>query len=340
MYLIRLVPLLLLLTGLSHCAAVPKATTYTESDIPSPPDYSSSGHWAALPTKADAADRTPGGLKDGQAQAAADVFYIHPTIYTKTRKGNDAWNADLGDEKLNRAVDGSAILNQASIFNAAGRVYAPRYRQAHIRVFQQRGSDVAERALDLAYADVLAAFDYYLANYHQGRPIIVAAHSQGTLHAARLLKDRFLRTKLKDQLVVAYLIGMPVPEDAFEGLDVCEDAEATNCFVSWRTFRDDYEPPAQAQEVKMAVVNPLSWRSDEQLIPASENKGGVLYNFDKILPNLVNAQVKGNLLYVNKPKFFGDIFFNRQNYHIGDLNLFWMNVRENALQRTKAHLRK
>lgn len=332
--------LLLLLASLSHCASAPKTSTYQEADTPTAPDYALAKQWAALPTKADAADLTPDGLEDRQAAAKADVFYIHPTIYLKTRKGNTAWNANLEDEKLNETVDDTAIRNQASIFNAAGRVYAPRYRQAHIRVFRQRGSEVAERALDLAYTDVLAAFDYFLAHYNEDRPIILAAHSQGTVHAARLLHDRFLGKALQDKLVVAYLIGMPVPEDAFEGLAVCEDAEATNCFVSWRTFRDDYEPVDSATAVKMAVVNPLSWRSDEQQVAATENQGGVLYKFEKVLPNLVGAQVKGNLLLVNKPKFFGDIFFNRKNYHIGDLNLFWVNVRENALERTEAYLRK
>ncbi|PHI18806.1 hypothetical protein CEQ90_16255 [Lewinellaceae bacterium SD302] len=330
--------LLFLLFALFGCGvSVPLATNYDPALQPPAPDYGQDIYWAALPTKDDQADMTPDGLDDRQSATIADVFYVHPTIYMDTRKGNDKWNANLGDEKLNENVDDSAIKNQASIFNAAGRVYAPRYRQAHLNVFRQRGSEVAEGALDLAYGDVLAAFDYYLQNYNDGRPIIIASHSQGTVHCARLLKDRFLdNDSLRGQLVAAYLIGMPVPADIFSRIPVCEEADQTGCFVSWRTFRNDYVPKREEQ-VEVAVVNPLNWSTEKEVyVPASANKGGVLYNFNKILPELVDAEIRGNLLYVKKPKFFGDIFFTRKNYHIGDLNLFWVNVRENAVERVEA----
>ncbi len=178
----RLLSFFLLLTLFGCGASIPLATSYESASQPPVPDYSQERNWAALPTVKDQADLTPKGLKDGQATAIADVFYVHPTIYSDTRKGNDQWNASLADEKLNESVDDTAIKNQASIFNAAGRVYAPRYRQAHLNVFRRRGTEVAEGALDLAYQDVLAAFDYFLENYNEGRPIIIASHSQGTLH--------------------------------------------------------------------------------------------------------------------------------------------------------------
>lgn len=332
-------PLLALLTACG--TSIPSATAFSRTAAPAAPDYAQRENWAALPNKDDPADLTPDGLTNQQATAAADVFYLHPTIYADTRKGNDAWNASLEDEKLNESVDDSAIKNQASIFNAAGKVYAPRYRQAHLNVFRRRGTEVAESALDLAYEDVLAAFDYYLTNYNNGRPIILASHSQGTVHGVQLLKDRFAGKPLSDQLVVAYLVGMPVLTDAFSGIPVCESPTQTGCFVSWRTYRDDFVPPAgwEEREGEVAVVNPLNWRTTEgEKIPATENRGGVLYKFDKVLPELTDAEIRGNALYVKKPNFFGDIFFTRKNYHIGDFNLFWVNVRENAVARTRAYL--
>jgi hypothetical protein len=336
--LLYLLPLFGLMTACG--TSIPRAITFSRAAAPAAPDYAQEENWAALPMTEDQADLTPDGLTNQQATAAADVFYVHPTIYADTRKGNDAWNANLADEKLNESVDDSAIKNQASIFNAAGKVYAPRYRQAHLNVFRRRGTEVAESALDLAYEDVLAAFDYYLANYNDGRPIIIAAHSQGTLHCAQLLKDRFVGQPLEEKLVVAYLIGMPIPMDALAGIPVCQTATQTGCFVSWRTYREDFEPPAgwEQKEGDIAVVNPLSWRTTEgEKIPATENRGGVLYNFSKVLPELTDAEIRGNALYVKKPSFFGDIFFTRKNYHIGDLNLFWVNVRENAVERMRAY---
>lgn len=329
---------------LTACAGVPKIPEATPFSVPSTPDYADPNNWGALPTKGDPADRTPGdALADQQASAVADVFYIHPTIYFKTRRNNSLWNANLEDQKLNKDVDETAILNQGSIFNAAGRVYAPRYRQAHIKVFYPAGASISEQALDTAYADVLAAFDYYVANYNQGRPIVIASHSQGTTHAKRLLVDRFNGKPLRKQLVVAYLVGMPVSADAYAGIPVCQSPDQTGCFVSWRTYRQDFTPKKNYRDTvpNIAVVNPLSWSTNEERAPAALNKGGVLYNYDKgPLPELVWAERRGGGLFTNKPSFFGDILFNRKNYHVGDFNLFWLNIRENAVQRVAAYLQR
>jgi hypothetical protein len=95
------------------------------------------------------------------------------------------------------------------------------------------------------------------------------------------------------------------------------------------------------KEVRKAyVVNPLTWTMDDELAPASLNKGAVLRNFNKVLPGLVHAQVHGNILWVNKPKFFGSIFLKTKNYHIADYNLFYENIRENAGTRIKSFLAK
>ncbi|MFT7120836.1 MAG: hypothetical protein ACJAZ9_001013 [Neolewinella sp.] len=325
---------------LAACAGIPDIPIGNTLPVPPAPDYSKTENWAALPTKKDNADGTPGELlADGQATSSTDVFYIHPTIYFKPRKGNNLWNANLLDEKLNGAVDDAAMLNHASIFNAAGKVYAPRYRQANIKVFYPEGRAVSQKALAVAYEDVLASFDYYIENYNDGRPIIIASHSQGTTHAKRLIRDRFDGKPLRKQLVVAYLVGMPVSADSYAIIPVCETRDQTGCFVSWRTYREDFKPKKGYRDTvpNIAVVNPLSWTTTEARAPASLNKGGVLYNYEKgPLLELVWAERRGNGLFTNKPKFFGDILFNTKNYHIGDYNLFWVNIRENAVARAKA----
>jgi hypothetical protein len=325
---------------LTACGSVPNLPENNSFPVPPVPNYDEPKNWAASPFAQDEADRTPGtAFNDQQTTAKADVFYLHPTIYRKAVKGNDLWNANLADEELNESVDETAMLNHASIFNAAGRVFAPRYRQANIAVFYPKGRTVSERALDTAYTDVLAAFDHYLQNWNEGRPIIIASHSQGTVHAKRLMADRFDGKPLRRQLVTAYLIGMPVSADAYRTIPVCENASQTGCFVSWRTYREDFVPKASYRDTvkNIVVVNPLSWTTDEKRAPATLNKGGVLYNYDKgPLPELVWAERRGAGLFTNKPKFFGDVFFRTKNYHVGDYNLFWVNIRENAVERMEA----
>jgi len=42
------------------------------------------------------------------------------------------------------------------------------------------------------------------------------------------------------------------------------------------------------------------------------------------------------MLWIDKPKFFGNFLYNTKNYHAGDFNIFYMNIRENVQQRINA----
>lgn len=304
------------------------------------PDYSSPDYWAASPFKQDPSDEVPDDLQPSSKDSLADVFFIYPTSYTDLKKP-DGWNADIDDAKINEKTDKKSILYQASVFNKYCRVFAPRYRQANLDAFYTHKKDSAEAALNLAYSDVKNAFEYYLQYYNDGRPIIIASHSQGTWHAARLLKDFFEGKPLHKQLVCAYIIGLPVFTTYFSQLKPCEDSASTGCFVSWRTFEQGYEAPYIKKENRKAyVINPLIWTMDTTFASASLNKGGVLRNFNKVIPGLVHAKIHGNVLWVNKPKFFGSIFLKTKNYHIADYNLFYENIRENVGTRVRSFLAK
>jgi hypothetical protein len=252
----------------------------------------------------------------------------------------DGWNADIDDAAVNKKTDDASILYQASVFNKYCRVFAPRYRQANLFAFYTKNKDSANDALNLAYEDVRNAFEYYLKNYNHGRPIIIASHSQGTWHAGKLLKEFFEGKPLEKQLVCAYIIGLPVFTNYFSQLKPCEDSTATGCFVSWRTFQEGYIAPyIEKETLKAYVINPLTWTMDTTLAPAYLNKGGVLRNFNKVIPGLVHAQIHGNVLWVNKPKFLGSIFIKTKNFHIADYNLFYENIRENVGTRIGAFLK-
>lgn len=304
------------------------------------PDYSNLNYWAAHPWKKDPSDSVPKALQvDMYRDSLADVFFVHPTTFTDASEKNR--NANIDDKKINEKTDYSTILYQASVFNNSARVFAPRYRQAHIRAFFNSNSD-SEKAFDIAYADVKKAFTFYLTNYNNGRPIIIASHSQGTRHAAMLLKEFFENKQLLSQLVCAYIIGLPVNTDYFTSLKPCADSVQNGCFVTWRTFkRNTKEPEFFGNEKKSSVVvNPLTWTMSPAFAAASLNKGAVLRNFNKIVPHAVNAQIHNNILWTSKPDVPGKIFFIKKNYHVGDINLFYMNIRENAVTRTKAFLKK
>lgn len=304
------------------------------------PDYSNLNYWAASPFKNDPSDEVPNGLAQQSKDSIADVFFIHPTTYTD-RTLPEGWNANIDDETLNQKTDKSTILYQASVFNKYCRVFSPRYRQANLQAFFSDDKISANAALDTAYQDVKNAFEYYLKYYNHGRPIIIASHSQGTLHAGRLLKEFFEEKPLQKQLVCAYIIGLPVFTNYFTQLKPCQDSASTGCFVGWRTFEEGYLAPfVEKEKIKVFVTNPLTWTPDTTLASSELNSGGILRNFNKVIPGLVHAQIHGNVLWVNKPKFFGNIFLKTKNYHIADYNLFYENIRENVGTRIRSFLSK
>ena len=156
-------------------------------------------------------------------EKTADVFYLHPTTLVGIREeGNN--NAKIDDPYINHKTEYSPIIYQASAFNESARVFAPRYRQAHIGMYSEKDSASKYEAFNLAYEDVKNAFLYYLKNENKGRPIIIASHSQGTTHAIRLLKEFFDGKELSNQLVCAYLIGMAVKKESYEKIPICTDS--------------------------------------------------------------------------------------------------------------------
>ena len=183
------------------------------------------------------------------------------------------------------------------------------------------------------------AFKYYLEHYNNGKPIIIAAHSQGTTHAIKLLSDFFDEKKLKEKLVVAYLVGMPVKRDTFSTIKQCQTAFDSNCFCSWRTFKRGHLPKKAILGNEIAVNNPISWSTENELAPKALNLGGVARKFEGgVIPGMNDAQVYEGILWASKPKFPGSIFLIRKNYHIADYNLFYTNIRRNARERVMAYL--
>jgi hypothetical protein len=314
--------------------ADPVAAFQFSADTLSSPDYSKLENWAAHPDKNDPSDSTPEPLISGTIKdTGVDVFFLHPTTLTSAK--DKEWNGDIHDSVLNARTDASTILFQASVFNEC-RVFAPRYRQAHIRAYYSRDTVSAREAFDLAYGDLKAAFQYYLDHYNHGRPIIIASHSQGTSHAKRLLREFFEGKPLKNSLVAAYIIGMDIPRHYFSELRACSDSTETGCVIGWRTYKKGYEPPFVREESSLSlVVNPLTWTTTDEYAPRSLNKGAVLTKFNKLVPAITDAQIHEGVLWVHRPHFRGSFLIRTRNYHIGDINLFYLNIRDNIRTRIR-----
>ena len=302
------------------------------------PDYDNLDYWAAHPYKNDPSDSLPSALSgDIKPDSSVDIFFIHPTSYSD-RTFPYGYNAPIDNPAINARTDYKSILYQASVFNSVGRIFAPRYRQANFWCYFLKDSAIASTAFQLAYEDIRAAFEYYMAHYNNGRPVIIASHSQGTTHALTLLKEFFDGKPLQKQLVAAYLVGMAVRPDYFSTLKVCSQPDETGCYCSWRTMKTGYLAPfVKAEKYTAVVTNPLTWNAEQPSASRDSNPGAVLTNFKKVKPHVTNATIHEGVLWSDKPKFFGNFFIAFKNYHIGDYNFFYLSIRRNAELRARKY---
>ena len=303
-------------------------TSFDEEKHSYAPDYSTTESWSALPFNKDEADVLPKGetwVSDSLKEV--DVFYVHPTIYQK----GSLWNAGLDMKKINRKVDKYPVRLQASVFNASCRVYAPRYRQAVVGVFYDESVD-GDKALNLAYQDVKRAFEYFLENHSNGRPFIIAGHSQGTHHTRRLLREMIDTTELKDRIVAAYIIGFTLVDTLYENLKICDSADETGCYVTWMSYKKDFVPDGVWHK-KTQSINPLTWTTDTGNVIVEDYSSTVVFNPKRIRTRKMEVQIAdigGNVLWVDtKAPWFRFM----KNLHIADYGLFYMDIRKNVKTR-------
>lgn len=314
------------------------------------PDYTDTKNWAAHPKLVtDTARWTPAGFTAAPRPGVA-VFYVAPTALVDRSK----WNAELDNpEVVSRTAN--FLRAQASVFNSVGAIWSPRYRQATYGAFLTDKPE-AQQAKDLAYADVLAAFDAFLTAQPATRPIILAGHSQGSLHLLRLLKERVAGTPLADRIVAVYIPGWPISKTAdlpALGLPACAIADQTGCVLSWQSFARpaDYKPirdvfdagigltGAKRLGTQMLCTNPLTGIETTTPSPASQNFGALVPTADfaggTLQPKAIGAHclAVGILDIGETPAGFDKFVLPGNNYHVYDFPLFWANLRADVERR-------
>ena len=315
------------------------------------PDYAQPSSWIARPGLADDPSHwLPDGVTESASGGAA-IFYIHPTTYLE----RDRWNApldDVGDTAFRTTL---FAQSQSSAFTGAGQVWAPKYRQAAYGAFLLK-SDDAQKALDLAYGDVAAAFDRFVREAGD-KPIILAGHSQGALHLERLLKEKVAGKPIAKRLVAAYVVGWPVSTKSdlpALALPACESADQTGCILSWMSFGEPANPDlilkdwtktkglngGERRKADLLCVNPINGSTTGASMP-SDNPGTLVPTADMISatlePGLVGARCDNGLLLIGGAiPPLGPFVLPGNNYHVYDYALFWGAVRRDAARRLSA----
>jgi hypothetical protein len=239
-----------------------------------PVDYSKPGAWLCRPDAEDACEQvatatsiSPDGRlsKDSfvpNPNPPIDCFYVYPTVSLDATP-----NSDIVPGPEEREV----VRQQLARFGSVCRLYAPMYRQVTLPALRQMLQ--GERPLsdrEAAYADVKAAWDYYLANDNAGRGVVLIGHSQGAGLLTRLIASEIDGKAAQERLVSAILPGSNLaisgPHDrngSFKTIPLCATAESVSCAMSWVSFRADAPPPEDSlfgkvdqQGLRAACVNP------------------------------------------------------------------------------------
>jgi Protein of unknown function (DUF3089) len=288
--------------------------------------------------------------EDSDALNAA-VFFVHPTSYLATKH----WNAPLDDaESQGRAQ--LFVRAMASPFARAGEVWVPKYRQAAFGAFLTDKPE-GQMALNAAYQDVEQAFDAFLAEVPPSRPIVLAGHSQGSLHLLRLMNERVAGTPLAKRVVAVYAIGWPIDVAAdlpALGMPACAEPSQTGCVFSYSSFAlpADYSMVVEKFEAQPGLTgetrvggtfvctNPLSGgvAGDQAM---KENLGTVVPDVDlkngTMQKGLIPARcdAKG-ILIIGDPPEMGPYVLPGNNYHVYDIPLYWRNLRADVERRVRA----
>lgn len=297
-------------------------------------DYSDPARWVSLPASPD---------------KAVDVIYFYPTVYFSADLSQSVIS-DIDDAGMLTAAAGNAAANTPAYAEACN-VFAPYYRQVDVNYASTQTDEAFAALMDFSAAhDPSAALDYYFEHLNQGRPYILAGHSQGSLTVLKLLAHYFAdhRDRL-GRMVAAYPIGYSVTDRylaANPWLKFAEGATDTGVIVSWNT-----EGPGNRGARNLVIeegaisINPLNWKRDDTYASVAENLGSVIQG--QAMEGIADAQIdleRGAVIVTTEaakpyriPDRMADIF-GPESYHGQDYGFYFMNLKDNVARRVAAYL--
>ncbi len=176
------------------------------------------------------------------ADPPVDCFYVYPTVSGQLTTSS---NKNIDPELV------AVAQQQASRYSQTCRVYAPVYRQRTLLALTL--GDNSPAAAQLAYSDVLEAWNEYLASHNGGRGVVLIGHSQGTRMLRRLAREEIdPRPEVRNRLISAILLGANVTVRKgqraggdFAQIPACTSPDETGCVIAFSAFNEP--PPANSR---------------------------------------------------------------------------------------------
>ena len=301
------------------------------------PDYSQESCWDKIP----------------EITKEFDTFFIYPTEYMGSDEGASDY-APLDNPDMVEGAKNDRII-MASAFEESTNLFIPYYRQASAMAMKSaydKTGDVRAALVGTPYEDITAALDYYFENYNNGRPFIIASHSQGSAINSLVLESYFKEhPDYYKRMVASYMIGFSVTKDWLKEnphLKFATGEADTGVIVSWNTEgRQNIEQNAKNVVVmpNAISINPLNWKLDDTYASASENKGSLIIDEEAGTVSIgdIGADARLNtargVVVTNaksEPIPLTD-FFGPQSFHNGDYTFYYNNIKDNVATRIAAY---
>ena len=336
---------------------------FDRSNIPAAPNYEEEYYWAAFPGKQSVANLTIEKSRINK-NFEVDCFFVHPTGYFLKD-----WNFEIDYDTATFQRTELMLATQASAFNDCANIYAPEYRQATFAAISQNLGENSSQALELAYEDVKESFSIFLNNFSNDKPFFLAAHSQGSLHAQRLLSEHCFKDFFKEKLLSAYLVGYPVLKNYLNDLGFSSSTKPDDIgsIIQFQTVGEGAIRPklkywmpngnsySLQSIVGLATTNPISWDDSlewhsnliESILMPKTSGISPLFNYEATKNN--GSEVR-SIAFAEDQNFAAKIsesgfletkgtsidrilrndFTGQKDLHIWDYQIFWNHIRKNA----------
>lgn len=260
-----------------------------------------------------------------------DLFYVVPTCiwdYTdslgQTRHHMDIFNTEQ------RALTDPSIQLAKSVLADSCNFFSPYYRQISMDSWLTLDMALIEERFKLAYQDVADAFHYYMEHDNQGKPFILAGHSQGAKAVIELLK-REMTPDISRKLIATYAIGYTVTPEELAGyptLRPAQDSIDTGVLIGFNSVtRPDAVSPLFRDNV--VCINPVNWRTDAT--PATSYQGFTVAQ-DTTIHTLIVTGIDEEQYFIPSVA----ALLPKGNLHVQEFNLYNEDLRKNVLQRIRA----
>jgi hypothetical protein len=303
------------------------------------PDYAKTANWLALPSSK-------------AAKKKVDVFFLYPTAYQQSSP-SDPLVCAINNPQM-QAGARQAFSRTATAFSPIANIYAPWYQQAAVSVLALPLDQQQAIVGGLPTTDAIAAFDYYIKHYNNGRPFILAAHSQGS-NIMYYLMARYMKKnpKVYKRMIAAFVPGWSFTPQYFSEnpeLKFATGPDDTGVIVSYNTEAPDMQGKNPVVLPGAMVINPITWTRDETEATAAQNLGSIQVGSDgyavldaqgqpqKVL-NYADAQInisKGVLICSSVDQSTldpGNKMVEQGIYHSFDYPFYYFDIRANAENR-------